>query len=267
MPTKKACCDMPKYRQLHLKILDSFDFSEMPDDFTRIVWLLLILIVDSAGRGINNPAWIKARMFPLRQDVTDQRIEMAMEWFTGRGMVITYDVSGRQYFEIKSFKAYQTGTDKEAKTNLPAPPDPLPTSHGATPDLLQTSEPTPDLLRVNAMQYNAIQDNTDAEAIQDRNEKIRSKAQLSGASAPSLETRLLNCWPTVVAQITQDKLLPRQTAKRLFGCEIGGYSSEKNVLLIKGKDSVWLIDHMTSTVERILPGIIGRDVSVLFVEA
>ena len=60
---------MPKYRQLHYKIIDSFDFNEMPNDFTRIVWVLLTLVLDSEGRGIDNMAWVKSKMFPMRNDV------------------------------------------------------------------------------------------------------------------------------------------------------------------------------------------------------
>jgi hypothetical protein len=131
---------MPKYRQLHIKILDSFDFAEMPDDFTRVVWLLLIPVVDSEGRGIDNPAWLRSKMFPLRPDVELNQISAAMDWLGNRGMVRRYKVGGKSYFCIPTWKEYQTGTDKEAKSILPAP------------DLLPTySEPTPP-------QYNADSD-------------------------------------------------------------------------------------------------------------
>ena len=53
---------MPKYRQLHTKIIDSFDFNEMPDDFTRVTWMLLTLGLDSEGRGIDNMAWVKSKI-------------------------------------------------------------------------------------------------------------------------------------------------------------------------------------------------------------
>ena len=68
---------MPKYRALHLKIIDSFDFNEMPNDFFRVTWMLLTLIADSAGRGIDNAAWIRSKMYPLREDVTGTAITAA----------------------------------------------------------------------------------------------------------------------------------------------------------------------------------------------
>lgn len=141
---------MPKYRQLHIKILDSFDFAEMPDDFTRVVWLLLIAVVDSEGRGIDNPAWLRSKMFPLRHDVELTQIEGAMDWLGNREMVERYQVGGKYYFQIYTWKTYQTGSDKEGKSVLPAPP----IKEKVTPEELPTySEPTPP-------QYNTIQDNT-----------------------------------------------------------------------------------------------------------
>lgn len=117
---------MPKYRQLHTKILDSYDFSEMPDDFCRVFWLLLTVVVDGEGRAMDNPAWIRSKMFPLREDVSAQKINGAIDWLASRGMVIRYTSNGRGYFYLPTFKKYQTGTDKEGKSVLP------------TPDLLRT---------------------------------------------------------------------------------------------------------------------------------
>lgn len=132
---------MPKYRQLHLKILDSIDVQDMPDDFTRLSWVLLSLVVDGAGRGIDNPAWVRAKMYPLREDVTMAQIAAAMDWYTKRGMIGRYEADGRKYFYIVKWSAYQSGTEKEAKSVIPEP------------DLLRTySGLTPELLRVNTIQ-------------------------------------------------------------------------------------------------------------------
>jgi hypothetical protein len=145
---------MPKYRQLHLKILDSFDFNDMPDDFTRVVWLLLPLIVDSEGRGISNIAWIRSKMFPMREEVALEQIGNAFHWLISRNMVIIYEVEGNQYFHIPKFKTYQSGTAKEGKSYIPAPPEVLGNNSVGTPEKLQSnSEATPP-------QYNTMQCNT-----------------------------------------------------------------------------------------------------------
>jgi len=116
---------MPTYRKLHTKILDSYDFAEMPDDFTRVFWMLLTVVVDSEGRAIDNPAWLRSRMFPLRDNVSNEQIEGAMSWLAHRGMVVRYEVAGRKYFYVVNFKKYQTGTEREAKSTLPAPDNSL----------------------------------------------------------------------------------------------------------------------------------------------
>lgn len=113
---------MPQYRKLHTKVTQSFDFNEMPDDFTRCLWLLLPLALDCEGRGIYNASWIKAKLMPLREDIDNSPILAAMEWFTNRMMIEVYSVDRRKYFLIPTFKQYQTGTEKETKSILPAPP-------------------------------------------------------------------------------------------------------------------------------------------------
>ena len=130
---------MPKYRQLYTKIIDSFDFNEMPDDFTRVVWMLLTLILDSEGRGIDNMDWVKSKMFPLRQDVTTGQIADAFKWFAEHKMIVRYEVDGRKYFFIPTFKKYQTGTQKEAKSTLPAP-EQLQRNSGAGNDVVGVVE-------------------------------------------------------------------------------------------------------------------------------
>ena len=127
---------MPKYRKLHTKIIDSFDFNEMPNDFTRVCWLLLIVGVDSEGRGIDNPAWIHAKILPMRSDITFQDIGKAFDWLSNRKMIVRYQVSGRDYFYLPAFKKYQTGTENEAASVLPTP-DQLQTNSRASKDKLK----------------------------------------------------------------------------------------------------------------------------------
>lgn len=124
---------MPKFRKLWTKTLDSFDFNEMPDDFARVVWLLLPLVLDSKGRGIDMPAWVCSRMFPLRRvDETD--ITSAFDFFESRDMIGRYKVDGRAYFYLKNWTTYQSGTEKEAESVLPPPPDLLQTNSGVNPE-------------------------------------------------------------------------------------------------------------------------------------
>jgi hypothetical protein len=127
---------MPKYRQLHTKIIDSFDFNEMPDDFCRVTWVLLPVILDCEGRGIDNPTWIKSKMYPLRSDVTSDKISEVFDWLAEKGMIIRYQVEGRSFFYVPTFKKYQSGTENEAKSLLPAPSGFVPANIKPTKKLL-----------------------------------------------------------------------------------------------------------------------------------
>jgi len=52
---------MPQWRKFYVKTVDSLDINDMPDDFTRLLWILLPLGLDCEGRGIDNPAWINPK--------------------------------------------------------------------------------------------------------------------------------------------------------------------------------------------------------------
>jgi hypothetical protein len=130
---------MPTYRKLHTKTVESLDLNDMPDDFTRLLWVLLPLALCREGRGLDNPSWIRAKIFPLRQDVTQEQIEAAFDWYADRGMIRRYVVESRAYFYVPTFHKYQGTTAKEADTDYPAPP------------VVQVdSRPTPDLLPTNS---------------------------------------------------------------------------------------------------------------------
>lgn len=111
---------MPKYRKLHVRSTESWDINDMPDDFTRLLWLMLPLGLCREGRGVDNTSWIKSKIMPLRTDVTDEMIEAAMIWYTDRGMIIRYQVEKRDYFYLPKFHNYQGNTTKEAESIYPA---------------------------------------------------------------------------------------------------------------------------------------------------
>jgi hypothetical protein len=122
--------EMPIWRKLHVKVVDSLDLNDMPDDFTRLLWVLLPTQLDRCGRGIDNSAWVRSKVFPLREDVTSTMIATAMDWYVGRGMIERYEADDRKFFWIPTWHTYQGVTKKEAASNRPAPssyidPEPL----------------------------------------------------------------------------------------------------------------------------------------------
>lgn len=97
---------MPQWRKLHTKITESLDVAEMPDDFTRLLWVLLPTQLCREGRGVDNPSWVRARVFPLREDVTLAMVSAAMDWYESRGMIVRYQVAGRGYFYLPNYADY-----------------------------------------------------------------------------------------------------------------------------------------------------------------
>jgi len=112
---------MPQWRKFHTKAVDSIDLAEMPDDFTRLTWVMLPLVLDRCGRGVDNANWLRSKVYPMRDDVTNDQIAAALDWYAGRGMIERYSVDGRAYFWIPTWHTYQGDTKREADSLLPAP--------------------------------------------------------------------------------------------------------------------------------------------------
>lgn len=130
---------MPRYRKLHTKILESLDVNDMPDDFCRLLWTLLPLIVCRDGKGIDNPAWVKSKVFPLRLDIPPERVGAAMDWFGDRGMIERYEVEGRSYFRLVRWTTYQGDTSRETASDYPDPPDLVKSNSGVSQELVKTN--------------------------------------------------------------------------------------------------------------------------------
>ncbi|MHB1357009.1 MAG: DnaD domain protein [Anaerolineae bacterium] len=136
---------MTKYRKLHTKILESEDVNAMPDDFTRLTWSYLMLVVDSEGRALDNTANLRSKTYPLRVDVTIEMVKSAMDWFANHGMIKRYEVNGKHYLVQCKFREYQGDTSKEAKSIYPDPPSSAApelvwSEAGVGPELGQSSE-------------------------------------------------------------------------------------------------------------------------------
>lgn len=112
---------MPQYRKLYTKSLESLDITSMPDDFTRLTWLMLPLICCREGRGMDYPTWLRSKLYPLRQDVSDTMVKDAFDWFASHKMIVRYEVDGRKYFHIPTWSEYQGNTTKETPSIYPGP--------------------------------------------------------------------------------------------------------------------------------------------------
>lgn len=112
---------MPTWRKLHVKTVESIDINDMPDDFTRLLWVLLPLALDREGRGLDHAGWVRSKVMPLREDVTSEMIQNALLWYQERGMIERYDQNGRKYFQIPTWHAHQGDTKREGVSHFPGP--------------------------------------------------------------------------------------------------------------------------------------------------
>jgi hypothetical protein len=87
---------MPRWRRLPTKVVESVDLNAMPDHFTRLLWVLLPTQVCNAGRGPDHGPWVRAKVFPMRDDVALEMVERAMVCVAERGMIRRYEVDGRR---------------------------------------------------------------------------------------------------------------------------------------------------------------------------
>lgn len=190
---------MPLWRKLHVKIKDSEDVNSLPDDFTRLLWVLLTVTVDSKGRGIYKSRWIMSHVFPLREDITPKMVDASMKALEERKMISGYEVDGKKYFHIPTFCEYQQ-TAKEADSLLPGP----------TQDLLRTySGPTQEFVSTKSV--------TDADADKDAN--ADKELELDTANEPISEVqrtieKLIGLMPSTpddekaIADLTKAGALP-----------------------------------------------------------
>jgi hypothetical protein len=271
---------MPKYRSLHTKILNSDDFNAMPDDFTRLIWTLLPLILDREGRGLNDISWIKSNLFPRRVDYIDNnQLRSAFDWFADpkRKMVIYYEVHGHKYFYIPTFKDYQYRTEREAPSVIPSPPEnspeTTPTPTETTPELLRNNSVTiPELGAVTGTELGAVTVNesvneyvnesvneyvNDSESVNRNDDFLNLPIQENGIS-PN------NAWRMVLDQLQCD--MPRDKFEEVVKkTELINYD---NGLFMVGTETDyqadWIRSRLKSKILRLLCGICNRAVNVEF---
>ena len=120
---------MPTWRKLHVKTTESLDINDMPDDFTRLLWVLLPLGLDREGRGLDHAGWVRSKIMPLREDVTGEMVKAALAWYEDRGMIERYERNGRKYFNVPTWRSYQGETKREKPSDFPGPLQELVTSN------------------------------------------------------------------------------------------------------------------------------------------
>ncbi len=181
---------MPQWRKLHTKTIDSLDLNDMPDDFTRLLWVLLPLQLDRCGRGLDNPAWVRSKVFPLRQDVNVDMVAEAFDWYESRGMIERYEVDSRNYFWVPTWHKYQGNTTREADSDYPAPgsyDDPYNKKHKRKTN----SRPTHEQVRTNSSSDADADADSDTDAEAEVDERDNNPFRLYEQATASTLTPIL----------------------------------------------------------------------------
>lgn len=210
---------MAQYRALHVKITQSFDVNEMPDDFTRLMWTILPLALDREGRGIYNSSWLRSKLFPLREDLSSSQIMAAMDWFIDHNMAIKYEIDNRFYFYVPSFKKYQRGLEKEAASVLPDPVEQsLPALTEVTPELGESKgRVTPELGESMSLSNGTELNLTQTQTEQNVNSR-KPREKEPPAAAPALSQQFFDpAWPiSVFSRVTQMPGIPGSDLPRVM---------------------------------------------------
>ena len=89
--------------------------------FEEAFYYRLWVNCDDYGRMDAEPRILRARLFPLVDDMTCQQVEGALHRLVEVGSVRLYEAEGAQYLEIVNWGKYQQIRAKRSK--YPVPPD------------------------------------------------------------------------------------------------------------------------------------------------
>lgn len=89
--------------------------------FEEVLYYRLIVCVDDFGRMDARGSILRARMFPLRPEVTLEMVEAALRTLAARGCVHRYEVDGRPYLCLPTWGEHQRVRNQRGK--YPAPGD------------------------------------------------------------------------------------------------------------------------------------------------
>ncbi len=184
---------MPQWRKLHTKITESLDVNDMPDDFTRLVWVLLPLGLDREGRCHDNPALVRAKLMPLRTDIADSDIARALDWFAEHGMIVRYIAHRHGYFYAPTFRKYQGPCEKEAPSSLPGPEEAdAPVQADDTPDdIPDDAIDTPKSSELVQSYSRVFPDLVKTDSLLERERELRESKEREKESAPPPEDNSL----------------------------------------------------------------------------
>lgn len=90
-----------RIRTIKPEFWTSQDVADLPDDFTRLLFIGLWNYADDEGRGRDDPRLIKAALFPLRDSMAAHAINDSMWTLAEAGLIVRYTVERPLYAVVK----------------------------------------------------------------------------------------------------------------------------------------------------------------------
>lgn len=155
--------------------------------FEEVLFYRLIVNCDDFGRFYGQPAIIKSRLFPLKEDLTTKTVSGAIEKLASVGMIVLYKFEGKQYLYLPAWNCHQSVRAKCSKF-----PDPEKAS-----DNLQADESTCKQMQADASRCTHMSPYSYSRIDIRESNAIIDSAELPGSSTPPE--------PPVVSLILNDK--------------------------------------------------------------
>jgi hypothetical protein len=91
-------------------------------EFAQLVYVLIVSHTDDFGRLEGDAETIKMRVFPAAATRTVKDFAKALEALHKAGLVIWYQVKGKDLLEVTQFSEHQSGLHKRTSSKFPDPP-------------------------------------------------------------------------------------------------------------------------------------------------
>ena len=104
-------------------IRESICSSDTIDGLTpaaEVTFYRLLVCVDDYGRIDGRPAMLRSKLYPLRTHMAEDEVAMHMDELEAAGLIWSYQVDGRLYYQMTTWEKYQKVRNKRSK--CPAPP-------------------------------------------------------------------------------------------------------------------------------------------------
>ena len=88
--------------------------------FEEVCFYRLIVQCDDFGRMDARPSLLKARLFPLREEIESEVVRQAVERLSQVGLVLLYEVEGQPYLQLLTWEKHQRVRNQRSR--FPAPP-------------------------------------------------------------------------------------------------------------------------------------------------